>query len=64
MSKQALYKEVLDRMGRGEDPAAVDGAVPGPEASLGDAMVANGAEGEAPIAAVQPAKAKGAKAKK
>jgi len=64
LRKQALYKEVLDRMGRGEDPAAVDGAVPGPEASLGDAMAANGAEGEAPIAAVQPAKAKGAKAKK
>ena len=55
LRKAALFKEVLDRMGRGE-----------PQPGDAEAIAANGAEAEAaaePVAA-EPAKAKKAKARK
>ena len=65
LRKAALYKEVLDRMGRSDDPAAA--AASGAEPPQADAISPNGAEAPAPAepAAARPApKAKGAKGRK
>jgi hypothetical protein len=64
LRKAALYKEVLDRMGRGEDPAGSE--APGTETPPEEAISANGAEVPVPSEAVsvELAKAKRAKARK
>jgi hypothetical protein len=61
LRKAALFKEVLDRMGRGEEPAGADGAVveAGPE---GEAVAEEAVAAEA--VAAEPAKTKRAKARK
>jgi hypothetical protein len=57
LRKAALFKEVLDRMGRGEEPAAAD-------LPTADPPVALAAEAPADAVAVEPAKSKRAKARK
>jgi cytochrome c553 len=61
LRKAALYKEVLDRMGRGEEPAGAEGATAEPAV---DEAVDVEASAEAEAVAAEPAKVKRAKARK
>ena len=66
LRKQALFKEVLDRMGRGEEgaPDAPPADATAADATAVDATVADAPPVEVEAAAAEPAKTKRAKARK